>query len=460
MRCPDSLLRRAVLVCAGALLALGVLLAAPGLAQGGDDETGIDVVQIDGLIDPANAAFLADSIRDAPGRGSEVLIVQLDATGAVDVDVAELVDQITDADIPIAVWIGPSSADARGASGLLALAAPIVGIAPGAGIGPIHPVNFDDVDNPTRRTVLERVTGVQSARGREIESAGDVVDHRLSYRDAEELGVVDAVRPILGDFIVNLDGETVLVHGEPVTLETAEVVGEGADRRRQPSQVVRFHKLDLDQQLAHTLVTPWVAYLLFVVGLALLVFEFYTAGIGIAGFVGAIAIVGASYGFSHLPVANLAVFLMMLGLFGLAIDLQAGGLGPWTVIGSAALIGGSIWLYDGSPRLDTAWWMVLIVAGATIFFMLSGMTAMVRSRFSTPTIGREELVGEMGIAEVDVAPDGIVRIRDALWRARTNRATPVDAGSEVRVVAISGVVLEVEPAEGGARDYRDRARRR
>jgi membrane-bound serine protease (ClpP class) len=95
-----------------------------------------------------------------------------------------------------------------------------------------------------------------------------------------------------------------------------------------------------------------------------------------------------------------------------------------------------------------------------VLFMLSGMTAMIRARFSTPTIGRENLVGEMGVAAVDVAPDGVVRLREALWRARTNRATPIKAGDAIRVVAVDGVVLEVEPPEGGARDHRERARRR
>jgi membrane-bound serine protease (ClpP class) len=118
------------------------------------------------------------------------------------------------------------------------------------------------------------------------------------------------------------------------------------------------------------------------------------------------------------------------------------------------LVAGSVWLYDGSSRLDPKWWVLVLVIGGAIIFMLSAMTAMVRSRFSTPTIGREDLVGEMGNAEADVAPDGVVRIRDALWRARTNRATPIPAGAPVRVVAVEGVVLEVEPEEGGARDYR------
>jgi membrane-bound serine protease (ClpP class) len=112
----------------------------------------------------------------------------------------------------------------------------------------------------------------------------------------------------------------------------------------------------------------------------------------------------------------------------------------------------------GGTRLDPRWWVVALVCVGTAVFMLAGMTAAVRSRFSTPTIGREAMVGEMGRAEVDVDPDGVVRIRDALWRARTNRATPIQAGDAVRVVEVQGLVLEVEPETGGARDYRHGSR--
>jgi membrane-bound serine protease (ClpP class) len=86
--------------------------------------------------------------------------------------------------------------------------------------------------------------------------------------------------------------------------------------------------------------------------------------------------------------------------------------------------------------------------------MLGGMPTMVRTRFSTPTIGREWMVGEEGEAVAAVDPDGVVEIRGALWRARTNRATPLAAGDPVRVVEVDGLLLEVEPLEGAAKDYR------
>jgi membrane-bound serine protease (ClpP class) len=88
--------------------------------------------------------------------------------------------------------------------------------------------------------------------------------------------------------------------------------------------------------------------------------------------------------------------------------------------------------------------------------MVTGMPTMVRTRFSTPTIGREWMIGSVGDAVESVDPDGVVKIHDALWRARTNRATPVAVGETVRVVAVEGLVLEVEPEDGGARDYRER----
>jgi membrane-bound serine protease (ClpP class) len=92
----------------------------------------------------------------------------------------------------------------------------------------------------------------------------------------------------------------------------------------------------------------------------------------------------------------------------------------------------------------------------TLVFMIAGLPALVRSRFSTPTIGREGFIGELGTAVGAVDPEGVVEVLGAPWRARTNRATPILAGDAVRVVAIDGLLLEVEPETGAARDYRER----
>jgi membrane-bound serine protease (ClpP class) len=98
------------------------------------------------------------------------------------------------------------------------------------------------------------------------------------------------------------------------------------------------------------------------------------------------------------------------------------------------------------------------IGGVMLTFVV-GMPSMVRTRFATPTIGRDWMIGEQGAVVERVDPDGLVEVRGATWRARTNRATPVDPGEPIKVVAIDGVTLEVEPLEGAAKDYREMRQR-
>jgi membrane-bound serine protease (ClpP class) len=383
---------------ASVLLALGSLavLASPANAASGR----VDVIEVTGLIDPVEVDFIAHAIGDAEAAGAEALVVQLNSGGAVvsDARLATLTRRLRVARVPVAVWIGPTGAEGSGGALQIARAAGVVGVAPGA-----------------------------SARG--------PVGGGLR---------VDA--PVLGDFIVGLDG--LRVRGR--TLDTARVVATPAGPRRQPIGV-RFAKPALLPRLLHTVASPSVAYLLFVAGLLLIVFEFFTAGIGVAGASGAGSLVLALYGASVLPTRPLSSGLLALGVFGFAVDVQAGAPRAWTVIGAVALLVGSFRLYDG---FVVPWWTVLLVAAGVALFMVAGMPAMLRARFSTPTIGRESMIGELGAAAAAVDPEGTITLRGALWRARTNRATPIAAGDTVRVVAIDGLVLEVEPESGGAREPR------
>jgi membrane-bound serine protease (ClpP class) len=457
-----SLTRRlAVVAClatAAAILLADVAGARP--EQATPRRNGIDVVKVDGLLDPPTASLVRDAIQRANARRSTMIVLQLDSGGSVDVDVEPLLRDVQRSRVPVVVWIGPSGAKAKGAATLLAESAPVVSVSSGSSIGAADPLRLDDPGATSRRAVTERLEALAARWGRDGAGARRLGAENLSADAAHRAGAVNTVEPTVGELIVSLDGRAVPTATGPKLLSTATVVGEGTGRRRQPNQEVRFDRLDIANQVLHTLISPSIAYLLFVAGLALMVFEFYTCGIGLAGLAGAVALVGAFVGFSHLPVAWWAAGLLMLAVFGFAVDVQAGGLGVWTFIGGASLLAGSLTLYGGSARLNPPWWVLAIVTVGTALFMLGAMTAVVRSRFSTPTVGREGMIGEEGQAEVEVAPDGVVVIRGARWRARTNRATPIEAGDAVRVVAVEGLVLEVEPEEGGARDYRDRARSR
>ena len=446
------------------MLALGALLLFGDFGDVGDvagaadagGRNGIDVTQVNGLIDPPNAQLILDSIHRANEQRAEVLVIQLASGGSVGVDVQQLVRAIRRSAVPVVVWVGPSGSRAKGAAALLAQAAPVASIANGAGIGPANPVSLDEPGAPSRRAVTRQLESLARANGRRPAGAAATATKTLSSDKAREVGAVNRVSPTLGDVIVTLDGAKVATASGTRALSTARVVGKGRDRRREPNQTVRFRKLGLDGQAVHTLTSPSIAYFLLLAGLCLIVFEFFTAAIGLAGAVGAIAVVGAFVGFSHLPVEWWALGLLLVAIVGFGIDAQAGRTGAWTVIGAVALLVGSLFLYGGSSRLDVRWWVLLATFAGVLLFMMAAVPAAIRARFSTPTVGREGMVGETGAAEVDVDPDGVVRVRDALWRARTNRATPIKAGEVIRVVEIDGLVLEVEPEAGGARDYRER----
>jgi len=398
------------------------LAAPPGTAATPPSPSGtVDVIEVSGRIDPIEADFIKRSLDQAETNDDEVLVIQLNSPGAL-VDGAALdalAFRLSHARVPVAVWVGPSGSRAYGGASRLVAAAALAGMAPGTHVG----------KNP------------EGPRGSPLSVAGS-----LGADEARTRGAVSVVAPTLGEFIVGLDGQS--IGGR--TLATARVVDQGNGLRRQAAGDVRFAKLGIGDRVLHAAASPQVAYLLLVVGLLLVVFEFFTAGVGVAGVVGAGCLILASYGLAVLPTSPLGLALIGLGVAGLAIDVQAGAPRAWTVIGTVALAVGS-WRLFGEG-VSVSWLAILAIVAGALLVMVAGMASMLRARFSTPTIGRESMVGRMGEADSGIDPDGTVRVDGALWRARTNRATPIVSGAPVRVVAIDGLLLEVEPETGGAKD--------
>jgi len=149
--------------------------------------------------------------------------------------------------------------------------------------------------------------------------------------------------------------------------------------------------------------------------------------------------------------------LILLAMVAFAIDVQVGIPRFWTAVGIVFTVVGSWFLFEPIPGSSMRpSWLALIfgVVGIALTFIV-GMPSMVRSRFATPTIGREWMIGQEGSALGALDPEGFVEVNSATWRARTNRATPIAQGEPIRVAAIDGVTLDVEPLEGAARDYRE-----
>jgi membrane-bound serine protease (ClpP class) len=452
------------------LLAVGVTVAAPlaGLMSGVDmahatgevDRAGlhtdhratatdstelapVDVVEVSGLLDEILVNEITDSIDRAKTNGSQALVLQLNSRASVvsEERFVELLRQVAEASIPIGVWVGPSGARAYGAPAQLLAVADVTAMAPGARIGytgTLKKLNDESVSFGAADDLLTNGSmGFLEAR-----------DQKVLKFSTDDRGV-----PVLRNMLFALDGLT--VNGKQLDTVVDALDDNGQVVRE--ATTARFFKLGLVPRLLHTVASPASAYLLISIGLALLIFELFTAGIGVAGLVGAVCTVLASIGMSYVPVNGTGLVLLLLAMVAFAVDVQVGVPRLWTGVGLVLYVISSFSLFEsvGAHVMRPSWITLATCIGGMALTFIVGMPSMTRTRFATPTIGREWLIGREGVAVGAISPNGTVRIDGAEWRARTNRATPLVDAQGLRVVAIDGVTLEVEPLEGGARDYRE-----
>lgn len=384
-----------------------------------------DVVEIPGLIDEIVAEFIEDAIAKAHANGSGGVVLQVDSKGHVvsDERLAQLAQTIVDSAVPVYAWVGPSGSSALGGAAQLVAVTKEWSVAVGARLGNTGELIFPELLS------AEFMRVAQTLENDTVNEQG-VVAQGLANRDS----------PTLLFFVLDLPGFA------------STVDSSGTEPVRVPESQVRFSKLSLIDGWIHSLASPAMAYLLFLIGAALLIFEFYTAGIGIAGVMGAGCFVVGCYGLDVLPARNWAIALLVVAMIGYAVDVQVGVPRAWSVIATLCLVVGSLFLYD---NMTISWITLLVGIVGIALSMISGMPSMIRTRFGTPTIGREWMVGMMAEATEDIKKEGIVNVDGAPWRARVNRTTPIAAGDQVRIVAIEGLYLEIEPETGGARDYRE-----
>ena len=414
----------------------------------------VDVIEVNGLLDPVMVDFISGALSDAEAAGALGVVLQMESPGAAVADetIDELANQIAELDVPVSVWLGQANnGEAMGRAGQVALAASRIGISPGSEIG-----DFGDMILTGAAAEAQFVDVFASGFSGGVFTYEDIVgteEIEGLVQTNPELPLQDA--PLVLNHLLELDGFRFDLLSAGDALPDGTLIPEGADATRVPVTQSRFVTLPLIEQQFHTFASPPVAYLLFVIGLGLLVFELFTAGVGVAGVLGAGSFLSGAYGLSVLDARWWAVLLLVIAFIGFAIDVQSGIQAFWSAVGVAFLIIGSLFLLG---EHSIGWLPLGVGIIGMLLAMLGGMPAMVRTRFSTPTIGREWMIGETGEVSSDVDPDGIVILRGAPWRARTNRATPILAGERARVIEIDGLLLEVEPEAGGAIDYRERRR--
>jgi membrane-bound serine protease (ClpP class) len=448
-----SFLRRALLaVSLGCVLAGTLLLVAgPAPAQSDASQT-LDVVSVEGVIDPTVANYLKSKLEAAEEDGVHAVVIQLDTPGGLDVSMREIIQQMLDSEVPVIVWVAPRGARAASAGTFITYAADLAYMAEATELGAATPIDLGGGDLSTKviNDSAAYIRSLAEANGRDVEFAEAAVREGASItsEEAAETGVINGLASSLGDLLRAMDGQTVTVSPgglesvAPLTEVTLETWSE-ADNA--PSVIYRFQDMNVMQRLLHAVTSPEVAYLLLLIGFFGIIFELYNPGIGLAGILGAICLLLGFYGLSVLPTNWVGVLLITVAVVAFIIDLQIAGFGIWTIGGVAALIGGGLILFSGADDAlaVSPWAIVAAVIGSLVFFV-SVMTAALRVRLRRPVTGQESIVGTIGEAQTDIAPEGTVLSKGVLWKARTME-TGIAAGSKVEVKATEGLVLLVEP---------------
>jgi membrane-bound serine protease (ClpP class) len=366
---------------------LGYLLFSAQQLQGQESQESlnpgyVEVFEVSGLLDDVLASALENSIEDAQKSGANALILQVNSKQAVisNQRLIALGQAFTDSSIPIEVWVGPSGSTAQGKVAQLVLLADSLGVSIGSTIGkteelvfPISEITFDlkeinliQVDTLQWDEAIE-ANLVQCERV-EIDELGK------SLTEKEQLA--RCANPTLGDFLVNRDSFI------------SEVIETDNGPRLSPLTKTKINRLNLIDQLLHTVASPPITYLLLASGLSLLLFEFFSIGIGIAGVIGAISVSLSAYGLTILPFRPWALSLMLLSMLAFAIDIQTVVPRIWTLVGQIMFTIGTIFLYY-ETNVQMSWIPMSVGIVGILVLMTRGMPIMIRGRFATTQIVRE-----------------------------------------------------------------------
>ncbi|MCI0668601.1 MAG: nodulation protein NfeD [Methylococcaceae bacterium] len=424
-------------------------------------------IDIDGAIGPATTDYVVRAIDKAAERSADLIILRLDTPGGLDSAMRDIIKKILASPVPVVAYVAPGGARAASAGTYILYASHIAAMAPGTNLGAATPVQIggvgdlekeknkedgkerDDSDRGKENVsgnamshkiindAVAYIRGLARMRGRNQEWAEKAVREAASLpaEEARELDVIDLVATDSGELLRLLNNRKVTVSGNEITLQT-----KGMELQRiEP---------DWRNELLAAITDPNVAYILFLIGIYGLIFEFSSPGAVLPGTVGAICLLLALFAFQVLPVNYAGLALILLGIALMVAEAFVPSVGVLGIGGVVAFVIGSIILMEPEGQgygINPAIVGAFALCGALFFIVALGM--LIRSRRKRVVSGREALVGGLGTALNDFERLGTIRIHSENWKARTD--IPLKKGEGVRVTGMEGLVLSVTRDESG-----------
>ena len=443
------------------LLAIPLFLAA-GLLLNVESASSADnpVIQltIEGAIGPATDDYIGRALETAALRHAELVVIRMDTPGGLDSAMRGIIKSITNSAVPVASYVAPSGARAASAGTYILYASHIAVMAPGTNVGAATPVKIgggsapgskkkDKQDKPADDTVADAgkqkiindavayLRSLAELRGRNQEWAEKAVREADSIPASEalQLGVIDIIASGMADLLKQIDGREVTVQGQKRTLQTS-------------GSVIDQLAPDWRSRFLSVITNPNVAYILMLIGIYGLMLEFSNPGAIVPGTIGAIALLLALYSFQLLPVNYAGMGLVLLGVALMVGEAFQPSFGVLGIGGLIAFVTGSIFLMDTDVPgfgIDISVIVSFAIISALVFTVVIGMAIKARRR---PVVsGLEELVGAKASVLDDFDRQGRVSIHSETWQALSK--APLRKGQQVKVSAIEGLTLRVEPLD-------------
>lgn len=400
----------------------------------------VTVVDVDSIIQPVVEEFLVEQMNSADERGDELFVVELSTPGGMLDVTRRITSAMLESDTPLVVYVYPRGVHAASAGFFLLMASDVAAMAPGTNTGAAHPVagQGQDIDGDMGAKVEQdtaaMIRSLAAAHGRDEKLAEEAVLDSRSFTAAEalELGLVDLVATDLDELLARLDGREVAVAGGTRILRTQDAI------------VVR-ESMTAFQRIRSTLVHPNIAYMLLTFGGIGLYIEISNPGAIFPGVVGAICLIVGLYATSVLPVSYAGLTLLGLAVLLFFAEVKVPSFGLLTVGGLTSLVLGSLMLFDSpDPALRVSVQMVIALAGLAAVVVGALTVMVVRSRGNRVVTGREGLIGHLAAARTRIDQEsGKVFLMGEIWNARSRSV--IEAGTQVEVRAVDGLILEVEP---------------
>lgn len=402
-----------------------------------------DVVKvvIHDTIQPITAEYIGRALQAAERNKDQAVLIELNTPGGLVDSTREIIEKIVASPVPVIIYVTPSGSRAASAGFFILESADIAAMAPGTNTGAAHPVTLgggkmDDVmKQKMENDAAALMRSVASKRGRNVEVAESAVRESKSFTDQEAISqkLIDYIAPTEQDLFKQIEGKPIRrFNGQTIMLQLTH-------------QPVRPFDMTLKQRILDFLMDPNIAFILLAIGALALYAEFNHPGAVVPGTVGVVFILLAAFALNLLPV-RFAALALILGAFALfALEAKFASHGVLTIGGIVLLTLGGLLLVDAPipemrVHLPTAL-AVSIPLGAITAFLMS---IAVKARRNKVVTGAQGLVGETGVAQTDLAPQGKVFVHGELWDAISTQNLP--AGTRVVVRNIDGLQLRVDTA--------------